>query len=143
MQTTPSPQQSPSTPFYRSWRFPACLSLIVSILSGVAIVHQTALQVSASPPSFGPRFWWRFPLIHTGQIEEAFLGSMARHYGPDWLRWMPDAVIAEHWHRFPAAFGHGPEASFLQWMNHRFGLGWQAWVPTPQVHRSWQHFCGR
>lgn len=98
-----------------------------------ALAHSIGMQ----------RFWWRLPVIATGQIEEAFLGSMARHYGPDWLRWMPDAVIAEHWHRFPAAFGHGPEAAFLQWMNHRFGLGWQAWVPTPQVHRSWQHFCGR
>ncbi len=46
------------------------------------------------------RFWWHpRPAIHTVQ-EDFFHLWMDSMYGPEWIRWMSDAVIEAHWRRF-------------------------------------------
>lgn len=125
------------------------LRRMIWVLAFGLITVSAVEQVTASShrphglSAVGPHYWWRFPSIATGQIEEAFLRTMSHHYGPHWLRWMPDEVIAEHWRRFPMHFGNGPEAAFKNWMNANFGAGWQHWVPAPVVHQSWCQFRGR
>lgn len=84
----------------------------------------------------------QWPVIHGGTMEEAFLRAMARHYGVEWQRWMPEAVVAEHWRRFPSHFGSGPEAAFSAWMTLHFGMGWQQSLPAHVVYQCWCDFSG-
>ena len=79
-------------------------------------------------------------VAHTGGLEEVFLRAMSRFYGPEWHRWMPESVVAEHRRRFPTHFGSGVEAAFAAWMQVHFGAGWQQWVPAHVVYQCWSDF---
>ncbi|MBX3356581.1 MAG: hypothetical protein KF724_12865 [Phycisphaeraceae bacterium] len=91
-------------------------------------------------PFSGSGSWPQSPVAHHGVIEEVFLRAMSRFYGPEWHRWMPESVVAEHWRRFPTHFGSGVEAAFAAWMQVHFGAGWQQWVPAHVVYQCWSDF---